>query len=96
MSIIFTLLYTVILLFYLTLLLRIIFDWIQQLARGWRPQGVALIAATGVYSVTDPPLKLLRRLVPPLNLGGISLDVGLIVIFIVTWILLTVTSGLAS
>jgi YggT family protein len=54
-------------------------------ARSWRPRGAALVAASVVYTITDPPMKLLRRLVPPLRFGGIALDLGfLILIFAVS------------
>ncbi|MCW1249558.1 YggT family protein [Acaricomes phytoseiuli] len=96
MGLVFTFLNVLILLFYLSLLLRIIFDWVQQFARDWRPQGVALVAATGVYTVTDPPVRLVRRVIPPLQLGTVSLDVGLLVIFVLTWILLGVTGSYAA
>lgn len=96
MGLIFTLLNVLLLLFWLSLLLRIIFDWVRQFAREWRPQGPALVAATGVYVVTDPPIRLIRRMLPPVQLGAVSLDVGLLVIFVLTWVLLGVTGAFAA
>ena len=96
MSLIFTLLYLLLFLFFLAMMIRLVFDWVQHLARGWRPRGVALVAATGVYSVTDPPVKLLRRLLPPLNLGVVSLDVGFLVLLFVTGIAMSITYGFAA
>ena len=49
---------------------------------------MALLAAEAVYSVTDPPLKALRRLIPPVRLGGMALDVAFLIILVVCWVLL--------
>jgi YggT family protein len=54
-----------------------------------------LVAAHAVYSVTDPPLKVLRRLIPPLRLGGVSLDLGFLVLFIGLSIAMGITKSLA-
>ena len=83
-------LYLLVFLFLIALIIRLIFDWIQVFSRDWRPRGVVLVAAEGVYTVTDPPLKALRRVIPPLRLGGIQLDLAFTVVFLVVLILLTV------
>ena len=82
MGIVFGLVYIALLLFFVALIVRLVFDWVQMFARSWRPRGVALVTAHAVYSVTDRPLKLLRRLIPPLRLGGISLDLGFLLLFV--------------
>ncbi|MCP2264003.1 YggT family protein [Promicromonospora thailandica] len=68
-------------LFILFLIGRLVFDWVQFFARDWRPRGVLLVIAEAVYTVTDPPLRFLRRLIPPLRLGQIQLDLAFIVLF---------------
>jgi YggT family protein len=65
------------------------------LARHWRPGGLVAAGLEVVYSATDPPLKLLRRVIPPLRLGGISIDLGFIVLFFVVYILMSVVASLA-
>jgi YggT family protein len=70
-------------LFFVALICRLVLDWIQVLARQWRPRGPVLLLAEGVYTVTDPPLKFLRRLIPPLSLGGIRLDLAFLVLILV-------------
>lgn len=95
MSIVFSLLYLLLFLFFVTLLVRLVYDWVQIFARSWRPRGVALVAAHVVYSVTDPPLRLLRRWLPPIRIGGISLDLGFLVLFIAVSIAMNVTGNLA-
>jgi len=94
-SLVFALIYLVLMLFQLALILRIVYDAVQGFARDWRPQKLALVLASGVYSVTDPPIKALRRLIPPLRLGGVQLDLAFLVLFIVVLILMSVSAGLA-
>jgi YggT family protein len=76
---------------YLVILVgRMIFGWVQVFARDWRPTGVILVLAEAIYTVTDPPLKFLRRFIPPLRLGMVALDLSFMVLFIVVLILLEV------
>ena len=95
MGILFGLVYIVLLFIFVALIIRLVYDWVQMFAREWRPRGVALVAAHAVYSVTDPPLKVLRRLIPPLRLGGVSLDLGFLVLFIGLSIAMGITKSLA-
>jgi YggT family protein len=73
----------VIYLYIVLILARIVLDWTRQFARAWRPAGTAAVGVEIVYSVTDPPIRLLRRLVPPLQLGTVSLDLSVIILLIV-------------
>ena len=76
---------------YLVILVgRMIFGWIQVFARDWRPTGIVLVLAEAVFTVTDPPLKFLRRFIPPLRLGMVAMDLSFMVLFIVVLILLEV------
>lgn len=68
--------------FFAALICRLVLDWIQVLARQWRPRGPILMFAEGVYTVTDPPLKFLRRLIPPLSLGAVRLDLAFLVLIL--------------
>lgn len=85
-----TVLYLVVFLFFVALIVRFVFDWIQYFSRDWRPRGPVLVFAEGAYSATDPAVKALRRLLPPLPLGAIRLDLAFPVLMIVTIILLGV------
>jgi YggT family protein len=69
-------------LYFIVLLGRLVIDWIQVFSRDWRPRGPLLVIAELVYSLTDPPLRALRRVIPPLRLGGISLDLAFLVLII--------------
>jgi YggT family protein len=95
MGLVFGLLYIVLLFVFVALIVRLVFDWVQMFAREWRPRGVALVAAHAVYSITDPPLKVLRRVIPPLRLGGVSLDLGFLVLFIALSVAMSITRGFA-
>lgn len=96
MQIVLSIAYFAVMLFILTLFVRLVFDWIQVFARDWRPSGLVLIIAEGVYTVTDPPIKGLRRLIPPLRIGAIALDLAFIILLIGCYILLNVLAGLAA
>jgi YggT family protein len=84
------------LVFYLLVIARLIVETTRSFARSWRPAGAAAIGLEAVYTVTDPPMKLLRRLIPPLRLGGVSFDMSVIVLLILIWILRLIVSSLAT
>ena len=80
MGVIRSILHLIVLAFFVFLLGRLVLDWIQTLARGWRPHGVVLVVAEAVYTVTDPPLRI----------GGFQIDLAFFLLFFVTFILLGV------
>ena len=96
MAPVFSLLQLIVLLFFLCLIARLVLDWVQALSREWRPRGVVLVAAEGVYTVTDPPLKLLRRVLPPLRLGAVQLDLAFLVLAILCSFLMSVLGRLSA
>jgi YggT family protein len=67
---------------------RFVFDWVQVFARTWSPKGPMLLVLEAVYSVTDPPIRALRRLIPPLRLGPVALDLSFLVVLIGAYVLL--------
>ena len=69
---------------------RMIFSWVQVFARDWHPTGILLVIAESIFTITDPPLKLLRRFIPTIRLGMMALDLSFMVLFIVILILLEV------
>ncbi len=69
------------------LILRVVLDWVQLLARDWRPQGIILVFANLIYALTDPPVRFFGRLIPPLRIGGLALDMGFLVLFILLFLL---------
>jgi YggT family protein len=80
----------VLFLFLIVLIGRLILDWVQAFSRDWRPRGVMLVIAEGVYTITDPPLKALRRVVPPLRLGAVQLDLAFLVLMLLVSVLLQI------
>ena len=78
----------VVFLFFVVLLGRLVLDWVQAFARDWRPRGALLVVAEAVYTITDPPLKALRRLIPPLTLGAVRLDLAFLVLMLVPSVLM--------
>ncbi|HEY6748642.1 MAG TPA: YggT family protein [Mycobacteriales bacterium] len=83
----------VLLVFFILLIARLVFDYVMMFARSWRPSGVAAVGLEVVYSVTDPPLKALRRIIPPLRLGNFSIDLGFMVLLFVVYVLMNVVNA---
>jgi len=81
-------------LFLILLLFRLVMDWVLQFARDWRPGRAMVVVLETTYTATDPPLKLLRRFIPPLRLGGVALDLSFFVLMIIVWILISVVGRL--
>jgi YggT family protein len=71
-----------------------VFEYIPLFNRGWRPRGGTLVFAELVYTVTDPPIKLIRRFVPPLRVGGLSLDFGFALTMLLVFILMSIVRSL--
>jgi YggT family protein len=77
-----TILFVVCEVLFFLLLARLVFDWVFVFARSWRPAGPVVVLLEVIYSITDPPLKALRRVVPPLRLGNFALDLGFLILII--------------
>ncbi len=74
-------------LFMLALFARIVISFVLVFARDWKPTGASLVAVEGVLTVTDPPIKAVRRVVPPLTLGQIRIDLAFLIVFLAVTIL---------
>jgi YggT family protein len=86
---------SVLLVFLVLLFARFVVDWVMVLARSWRPAGLVAAGLEVVYATTDPPLKAIRKVIPPLNLGSIRLDLAFMVLLIAVYILRGIVDGLA-
>ncbi|NNG18583.1 YggT family protein [Naumannella sp. ID2617S] len=64
------------------LLARMVLSWVPMFAPDWRPRGPLLVVAEAIYTVTDPPLRALRKVIPPVRIGNAMLDLG----FMVLWL----------
>lgn len=73
---------TVLWLYWLVMIGRLVFDFVQVFARTWRPSGVLLLIAEAIFTITDPPLRLLRRVIPPIRIGSIQFDLAFLVVLI--------------
>ncbi|MGC4175763.1 YggT family protein [Demequina sp.] len=81
-------------LFMILLLARVVLSLVISLSRDWHPKGAGLVATEGVFTVTDPPLKALRKIIPPLSIGQIRLDLAFLVLFFAVSIAWQVLNGL--
>ena len=68
--------------YFMVLIARMILSWVPVLVPGWEPRGPFLVVAEVIYSLTDPPLRFLRRLLPPVQVGTIAFDLGFLVLMI--------------
>ncbi|MGP3970579.1 YggT family protein [Streptomyces sp. 6N223] len=76
------------------LLFRLVMDYVFMFARSWQPGKAMVVALEATYTVTDPPLKALRKVIPPLRFGGVALDLSFFVLMIIVYILISVVAGL--
>ncbi|PUA80793.1 YggT family protein [Nocardioides currus] len=90
MSVVGWTLYIAVWVFIAFLWVRFVVDWVQVFARSWSPRGPLLVVLEGVYSTTDPPIKALRRVIPPLRIGNFALDLSFLIVMVAAYILLRV------
>ena len=95
MSLLFGIISSILLVFLILLFARFVVDWVMVLARSWRPTGLVAAGLEVVYLTTDPPLRAVRKVIPPLNLGSIRLDLGFMVLLIAVVLLRSFTQSLA-
>lgn len=68
--------------FWALLLARIVVEMIASFSRGWSPRGIMAVIFEWLFAITDPPVKALRRVIPPVRMGGIALDLSVLVLFL--------------
>ena len=86
-SVLARILWSILNLYLLILLVRVVLDWIQVFARQWRPRGGVLVLANLVYALTDPPLRVIRQRVPMARLGGVGIDLSFLVLVFGIWMI---------
>ena len=89
-----TIAYYLLMLYFFVLWGRFILDLVRNFSRGWRPQGFGLIVSEFVFALTDPPIRVVRRVIPTIRIGGFALDFAWSAVMIVTLILISVASAL--
>ena len=87
-------LYVLIYLFLLLLFARFVMSWVLAYGRRWQPGRGAAAALESVWTVTDPPLKALRRVIPPLRIGSVSIDLAAMVLLVMLYVLFAVVQSL--
>jgi len=83
-------LYYLLFFFWLLLTARIVVDLVRAFARDWRPEGGVAVSLEAVYTVTDPPVKALRRVIPMVRIGSVGLDLSIMVLLLVVFLLMQV------
>ncbi|AMJ44333.1 YggT family protein [Corynebacterium stationis] len=80
-------------LYTLVLIVRIIIEMIQSFSRQFNPPRWFMVIAEPLFVITDPPVKTLRRIVPPMQMGGVALDLSVLVLFIILQLLQLIVRG---
>lgn len=75
------------------LIFRLVMDYVFMFARSWQPGKAMVVVLEAAYTVTDPPLKFLRRFIPPLRFGGVALDLSFFVLMIIVYIAMSVVAS---
>jgi YggT family protein len=92
-SVIATVVYVALVVFFVLMWARFVLDLVRMVARRWRPRGLVLVLAEAVYAVTDPPIRVVRRVIPPLRVGGAALDFAWSIVMLLVIILISVSLG---
>jgi YggT family protein len=85
-----SILHLILQIFLFALLGRLILDYVRMFKPAWRPSGIILILVEAIYTITDRPMNFVRRFVPPLRLGGASIDLSFIVLFFAVQLLMPI------
>ena len=96
MAVLFSVLLVAVGIFIAIMWARLILDFVVNFNRGWRPSGPLLLLAEIAYTITDPPIKLVRRFVPPVQFGAVSIDLSWTVVILIAILLSYVFLGLAG
>ncbi len=86
MKIFFEILGFALFLFWVLLIARVVVEFIRSFSRDWRPRGLTVVILELIMTITDPPVRLLRRLIPQLTIGAVRLDLSIMVLLLVTFI----------
>ena len=96
MSLFFSILGFVLFAFWLLLIARVVVEFIRSFARDWRPRGFMVVVLEVIMTLTDPPVKLLRRIIPQLTIGAVRFDLSIMVLLLVAFIGMQLAFGAAA
>ena len=82
--------------FWLLLIARVVVEFIRSFSRDWQPRGATVVVLEIILSLTDPPVKLLRRLIPQLTIGAVRFDLSIMVLLLAAFIGMQLAFGAAS
>jgi YggT family protein len=82
--------------FWLLLIARVVVEFIRSFSRDWQPKGLTVVVLEVIMTVTDPPVKLLRRLIPQLKIGAVTFDLSIMVLLLVAFIGMQLAFGAAA
>jgi YggT family protein len=86
LALFFQILFFALFVFWLLLIARVVVEFIRSFSRDWHPRGLTVVVLEAILTVTDPPVKLLRRLIPQLTIGAVRLDLSIMVLLLVVFI----------
>ena len=92
MSLIPSLISSLLNLYVLVLITRLVLEYVAIFARDWRPRGPVLLLSELVFTLTDPPLKAIRKFVRSLRIGSVSLDLS----FLILLFAISITRGILA
>ena len=87
-------LYIITQIFWYMLLARIVVEMIASFSRGWSPRGILAGVLEWLFTITDPPVKALRKVIKPVRLGQVSLDLSVLVLFVIIIVIQVILRGL--
>jgi len=81
--------------FWLLLIARVVVEFIRSFSRDWHPKGATVVILELIMTVTDPPVKVLRRIIPQLTIGAVRFDLSIMVLLLVAFIGMQLAFGAA-
>ncbi|ART73602.1 MULTISPECIES: YggT family protein [Mycobacteriaceae] len=96
MSLLFEILFFALFIFWLLLIARVVVEFIRSFSRDWHPKGLTVVILEVILTLTDPPVKLLRRIIPQLTIGAVRLDLSIMVLLLVVFIGMQLALGAAG
>lgn len=96
MSLVFEILFFALFIFWLLLIARVVVEFIRSFSRDWHPKGLTVVILEVILTLTDPPVKLLRRIIPQLTIGAVRLDLSIMVLLLVVFIGMQLALGAAG
>jgi YggT family protein len=93
-SVVAAVLLVLLLVFFALMWVRFVLDWMRVLRPDWRPRGAALLVAEGGYTITDPPIRFVRRRVRPVQLGeGVRIELSWSIVMLACLVLMWIAGA---